>query len=101
LRTQTQRKETDILPSFVKGEKRFPPSFRKETKPANQFTEPHYRAMETAGKQVDDEDYFELMKETVLDVHPREPNIIENLSNANISRNKKTGFANADWYSTD
>jgi hypothetical protein len=36
LRTQTQRKKRDILPSFVKGEKvPYLLFFRKETKPAN------------------------------------------------------------------
>jgi hypothetical protein len=36
------------------------------------------------GKRVDDEDLRELMKENGMDVHPR-ANIIETLSNANIS----------------
>jgi DNA topoisomerase-3 len=46
--------------------KRATPTFilEKETKPPNQFTEATLlRAMETAGKQVDDEDLRELMKE--------------------------------------
>jgi hypothetical protein len=43
-----------------------------------------------------------LMKKTVLDVHPREPILYWNpFKRQYIVRNKKTGFANADWYSTD
>jgi DNA topoisomerase-3 len=54
-----KEKEPDLLPAFVVGEKGpHEPSFlQKETKPPNQFTEATLlRAMETAGKQVDDED---------------------------------------------
>jgi len=50
-----KEKESGILPTFVKGEKGpHEPSFlEKETKPSKQFTEATLlRAMETAGKQV-------------------------------------------------
>jgi DNA topoisomerase-3 len=54
LRIPTQRKEEDLLPDFIKGEKDTPTLvLEKETKAPNQFTEATLlRAMETAGKQV-------------------------------------------------
>jgi hypothetical protein len=55
--------------------------------------------METAGKQVDDEDLRELMKEN--DVHPREPILLKPFQTPIYRKKQKTGFANAYWYSTD
>lgn len=88
-----KEKEADILPSFVVGEKGpHEPSFlEKETKPPNQFTEATLlRAMETAGKQVDDEDLRELMKENGIGRPSTRANIIETLFRRQyIIRNKK------------
>jgi DNA topoisomerase-3 len=88
-----KEKEADILPSFVVGEKgTHEPSFlEKETKPPNQFTEATLlRAMETAGKQVDDEDLRELMKENGIGRPSTRANIIETLFKRQyIVRNKK------------
>ncbi|MFT7164264.1 MAG: DNA topoisomerase-3 [Flavobacterium sp.] len=88
-----KEKEADILPSFVKREKGpHEPSFlEKETKPPNQFTEATLlRAMETAGKQVDDEDLRELMKENGIGRPSTRANIIETLFKRQyIIRNKK------------
>ncbi len=88
-----KEKEIDILPSFVVGEKGLhQPSFlEKETKPPNQFTEATLlRAMETAGKQVDDEDLRELMKENGIGRPSTRANIIETLFRRQyIIRNKK------------
>ncbi|MDR7211924.1 DNA topoisomerase 3 [Flavobacterium piscis] len=88
-----REKEADILPSFVVGEKGpHEPSFlEKETKPPNQFTEATLlRAMETAGKQVDDEDLRELMKENGIGRPSTRANIIETLFKRQyIIRNKK------------
>ena len=88
-----KEKEPDILPSFVVGEKGpHQPSFlEKETKPPNQFTEATLlRAMETAGKQVDDEDLRELMKENGIGRPSTRANIIETLFRRQyIIRNKK------------
>jgi len=88
-----KEKEADILPSFVVGEKGpHEPSFlEKETKPPNQFTEATLlRAMETAGKQVDDEDLRELMKENGIGRPSTRANIIETLFKRQyIVRNKK------------
>ena len=89
----TKEKETDLLPSFVVGEKGpHEPSFlEKETKPPNQFTEATLlRAMETAGKQIDDEDLRELMKENGIGRPSTRANIIETLFRRQyIVRNKK------------
>ena len=91
--TNSKEKEADILPSFVIGEKGpHQPSFlEKETKPPNQFTEATLlRAMETAGKQVDDEDLRELMKENGIGRPSTRANIIETLFRRQyIIRNKK------------
>ncbi|TYB76303.1 type IA DNA topoisomerase [Bizionia myxarmorum] len=86
-------KAADILPSFVAGEKGpHEPSFlEKQTKPPNQFTEATLlRAMETAGKQIDDEELRELMKENGIGRPSTRANIIETLFKRKyIIRNKK------------
>jgi len=91
--TDTKEKDPDILPVFVKGEKGLhEPSFlEKETKPPNQFTEASLlRAMETAGKQVEDDDLRELMKENGIGRPSTRANIIETLFKRKyIVRNKK------------
>ncbi len=88
-----KEKEADLLPSFVVGEKGpHEPSFlEKETKPPNQFTEATLlRAMETAGKQIDDEDLRELMKENGIGRPSTRANIIETLFKRQYTvRNKK------------
>ncbi|MGL2999218.1 DNA topoisomerase 3 [Flavobacterium sp. RSSB_23] len=93
LSTNTKEKEADLLPNFVVGEKGpHQPSFlEKETKAPNQFTEATLlRAMETAGKQVDDEDLRELMKENGIGRPSTRANIIETLFRRKyIVRNKK------------
>ncbi|WP_108866222.1 type IA DNA topoisomerase [Aquimarina aquimarini] len=88
-----EKKEKGILPSFEKGEKGpHEPSFlEKETKPPNQYTEATLlRAMETAGKQVDDDEMRELMKENGIGRPSTRANIIETLFKRKyIKRNKK------------
>jgi len=88
-----KEKDPDVLPVFVKGEKgSHEPSFlEKETKPPNQFTEASLlRAMETAGKQVEDDDLRELMKENGIGRPSTRANIIETLFKRKyIVRNKK------------
>jgi len=88
-----KEKEADLLPAFVKGEKGpHEPSFlEKETKPPNQFTEATLlRAMETAGKEVDDEELRDLMKENGIGRPSTRANIIETLFKRKyIIRNKK------------
>jgi len=88
-----KEKEADLLPTFIKGEKGpHEPSFlEKETKPPNQFTEASLlRAMETAGKEVDDEELRDLMKENGIGRPSTRANIIETLFKRKyIIRNKK------------
>jgi len=87
------KRDTGILPSFTKGEKGpHSPSFlEKETKPPKQFTEATLlRAMETAGKQVDDDEVRELMKDNGIGRPSTRANIIETLFRRKyIERNKK------------
>ncbi len=82
-----------MLPTFVKGEKGpHEPSFlEKQTKPPNQFTEASLlRAMETAGKQVDDEELRDLMKDNGIGRPSTRANIIETLFRRKyVKRNKK------------
>ena len=86
------KKEKGILPTFTKGEKGpHEPSFlEKETKPPNQFTEATLlRAMETAGKQVDDDEMRELMKENGIGRPSTRANIIETLFRRKYIERKK------------
>ena len=78
------KKETEdnVLPEFVKGESGpHEPDFQeKETQPPKYYTEATLlRAMETAGKQVDDEELRELMKENGIGRPSTRANIIETL----------------------
>ncbi|UMB53988.1 DNA topoisomerase 3 [Lutibacter sp. A64] len=89
----TPKKEAGILPTFVKGEKgpHIPSFLEKETNPPKHFTEATLlRSMETAGKQVDDDDLRELMKENGIGRPSTRANIIETLFKRKyIVRNKK------------
>lgn len=82
-----------ILPNFEKGESgSHKASFlEKETKPPKNYTEASLlRAMETAGKNVDDEELRDLMKENGLGRPSTRANIIETLFKRKyISRKKK------------
>ena len=88
-----EEKEPDVLPAFQKGEKGpHEPSFlEKETKPPKMYTEASLlRAMETAGKLVDDEELRDLMKENGIGRPSTRANIIETLFKRKyIVRNKK------------
>lgn len=81
------------LPTFEKGEKgTHEPSFlEKETKPPRNYTEASLlRAMETAGKQVDDDEMRELMKENGIGRPSTRASIIETLFRRKyITRKKK------------
>jgi len=88
----TSKKETGILPTFTKGEKGVhQPSFlEKETKAPKYFTEATLlRAMETAGKQVDDEQMREIMKENGIGRPSTRANIIETLFKRKYTIRKK------------
>ena len=76
------KKEAGILPTFEKGEKgsHIPSFIEKQTKAPNYYTEATLlRAMETAGKQVDDDEMRELMKENGIGRPSTRANIIETL----------------------
>ena len=89
----SEDKKEKLLPTFEKGEKGpHEPSFiEKQTKPPNQFTEASLlRAMETAGKQVDDDELRDIMKENGIGRPSTRANIIETLFKRKyIKRNKK------------
>ena len=80
------------LPAFVKGEKgSHEPSFlEKETKPPRNYTEASLlRSMETAGKQVDDDEMRELMKENGIGRPSTRASIIETLFRRKYIERKK------------
>ena len=80
------------LPAFVKGEKgTHEPSFlEKETKPPRNYTEASLlRSMETAGKQVDDDEMRELMKENGIGRPSTRASIIETLFRRKYIERKK------------
>ncbi len=75
-------KEESLMPEFTKGEKGFhePELTEKETQPPKLHTEATLlRAMESAGKQVDDEELRDLMKENGIGRPSTRAAIIETL----------------------
>ena len=82
-----------IMPKFEVGEsgEHFPELQEKQTQPPKLYTEATLlRAMETAGKQVEDDELSELMKENGIGRPSTRANIIETLFKRNfIVRQKK------------
>ncbi len=90
----TRKKEEEhILPTFTQGESgpHDPSLLEKQTKPPKTYTEATLlRAMETAGKKVDDEALRALMKANGIGRPSTRANIIETLFRRKyITRNKK------------
>jgi DNA topoisomerase-3 len=85
--------EEQLMPLFVKGEKgeHTPDLQEKQTQPPKMHTEASLlRAMETAGKQVDDPELRELMKENGIGRPSTRANIIETLFKRNyVVRQRK------------
>jgi DNA topoisomerase-3 len=84
--------EDKTLPTFVKGETGpHDPSFvEKQTQPPKMYTEASLlRAMETAGKQVDDDELRELMKANGIGRPSTRAAIIETLFKRKYVRRKK------------
>lgn len=85
--------EEQLMPLFVKGEKgeHIPDLQEKQTQPPKMHTEATLlRAMETAGKQVDDIELRELMKDNGIGRPSTRANIIETLFKRNyITRQRK------------
>ncbi|MDF2449927.1 MAG: topoisomerase [Bacteroidota bacterium] len=95
--TQAEDKEKEdeeqLMPLFIKGEKgeHSPDLQEKQTQPPKMHTEATLlRAMETAGKHVDNPELRELMKENGIGRPSTRANIIETLFKRNyISRQRK------------
>lgn len=82
LQENEQTEADKILPSFVEGEKgpHEPHIHKGKTSPPKPYTEATLlRAMETAGKQVEDEEMRDLMKENGIGRPSTRANIIETL----------------------
>ena len=81
------------MPNFIKGEKgeHTPELLEKQTQPPKMHTEATLlRAMETAGKQMEDEELRELMKDNGIGRPSTRANIIETLFRRNyVVREKK------------
>ena len=94
---KSKKKEDKIMPTFEKGEKgpHEPRVDQKQTSPPKLYTEATLlRSMETAGKQVDDEEMRELMKDNGIGRPSTRSNIIETLFRRRyITRNKKNIIA--------
>ncbi|MDP5081235.1 MAG: DNA topoisomerase 3 [Winogradskyella sp.] len=90
---KSQQKTETLLPTFIKGEKGpHEPSFlEKQTNPPKLYTEATLlRAMETAGKQVEDDELRDLMKENGIGRPSTRANIIETLFRRKyVKRDKK------------
>lgn len=90
---EDEKEETQILPEFVNGEKGNHEVFLKEgkTTPPKLFTEATLlRAMETAGKQIEDEELRDLMKDNGIGRPSTRAAIIETLFRRNyIKRERK------------
>ncbi len=79
---QNDDSNKDLMPNFQEGEKgeHTPKILEKKTKPPSYYTEASLlRAMETAGKNVDDDELRELMKDNGIGRPSTRANIIETL----------------------
>jgi DNA topoisomerase-3 len=89
----TETVEEQVMPNFIKGEKgeHTPELLEKQTQPPKMHTEATLlRAMETAGKQMEDEELRELMKDNGIGRPSTRANIIETLFRRNyVVREKK------------
>ncbi|SMD32658.1 DNA topoisomerase-3 [Reichenbachiella faecimaris] len=89
---ENKEEDDNILPSFEKGEQGpHEPSFiEKTTKPPKFYTEASLlRAMETAGKQVEDDELRDLMKANGIGRPSTRANIIETLFKRKYTQRRK------------
>jgi DNA topoisomerase III len=90
---ESEADEEQIMPHFEKGEtgEHTPDLLEKQTQPPKMLTEATLlRAMETAGKQVEDDELRELMKENGIGRPSTRANIIETLFKRKfVTRDKK------------
>jgi DNA topoisomerase-3 len=91
-KSSAKKNEENIMPSFTQGERgpHTPEIQQKETRPPKYFTEATLlRAMESAGKTVDDDDLREAMKENGIGRPSTRANIIETLFRRKYIEKKK------------
>lgn len=89
---EDEQADTQLLPAFTKGEKGPHKAFLAEgkTTPPKPFTEATLlRAMETAGKQIDDEELRDLMKDNGIGRPSTRAAIIETLFRRNYIRRER------------
>jgi DNA topoisomerase III len=89
---EEEQEESQILPAFTKGESgpHEPNLAEKQTQPPKPFTEATLlRAMETAGKQVEDEELREAMKDNGIGRPSTRAAIIETLFKRNYIRKER------------
>ncbi len=87
-----KEEKNELMPSFTKGESgpHYPELAEKMTQPPKPYTEATLlRAMETAGKTVDDEELRDLMKENGIGRPSTRAEIIKTLFKRNYIRNEK------------
>lgn len=106
-----EKEEEKIMPTFTEGEKgpHEPYIHKGKTSPPKYYTEATLlRAMETAGKQVDDEEMRELMKDNGIGRPSTRANIIETLFRRKYIEKKRknilatsTGIALIDTIQND
>lgn len=85
-------KSEQLMPTFEKGEKgeHKPQLQEKDTRPPSYYTEGTLlRAMESAGKQVDDDELRDLMKENGIGRPSTRANIIETIARRNYIKKEK------------
>lgn len=89
---EDQQEETQLLPAFTNGEKgpHQPLIQEKSTQPPKPFTEATLlRAMETAGKQVEDEELRDAMKDSGIGRPSTRAAVIETLFRRNYIRKER------------
>ncbi|MEO9964965.1 MAG: DNA topoisomerase 3 [Reichenbachiella sp.] len=89
---ENKEEEESLLPSFEQGESgpHEPTFIEKSTKPPKNFTEASLlRAMETAGKQVEDDELRDLMKANGIGRPSTRANIIETLFRRKYAQRSK------------
>ena len=87
-----EEKKEQLMPTFEKGERgeHKPQLQEKDTRPPAYYTEGTLlRAMESAGKQVDDDELRDLMKENGIGRPSTRANIIETIARRNYIKKEK------------
>ncbi len=91
-KSEENDKKEQLMPTFEKGEKGVhkPQLQEKHTRPPSYYTEGTLlRAMESAGKEVDDDELRDLMKENGIGRPSTRANIIETINRRNYIKKEK------------